>query len=148
VTTSDLTIKELKYGGKLMPWAAYVIAGNIVFLSGAEGRDPSKEQEYPDGTPAPAPMFASIEDQTQACLQKIVERVKDAGAKLENLAMFNFTLRNRTDWPVVQRVWTEFWDEHCPDINDRPRAAGIFITDVMMDRNEMLIDIWAIAYRP
>ncbi len=53
---SDLTIEPANYGGDQMPWAEYVIAGNIVFLSGAEGRDMSRKQEYPDGEPRFKPL--------------------------------------------------------------------------------------------
>ena len=40
-----------------------------------------------------------------------------------------------------------FWDEHCPDINRRPRA-GTLLTNVGLDRPDMLIEIEAIAYKP
>lgn len=51
MTESDLIIQEAHYGGDQMPWAEFVIAGNTVFLSGAEGRDMSRKQEYPGGEP-------------------------------------------------------------------------------------------------
>lgn len=145
---SGLTIGELRYGGKKMPWASYVVAGPFIFLSGTEGRDPSKEQEYPDGTPDDEPMFVGLEGQTRAALTKIVDRVREAGGSPEDIVIFNTCLRNRTDWPAYHQISTEFWREHCPDIVERPRAAGLFVTDVMMDRMEMLVDIWAIAYKP
>lgn len=131
-----------------MPWASYVIAGDFIWLSGAEGRNPDKEQEYPDGTPDPEPMFAGIQAQTLSVLTKLADRVEEAGSSCENFIQFHFCLRNRTDWPAVQEVWREFWSERCPDLLERPRAAGMFITDVMMDRLEMLIDVWATAYLP
>ncbi|HKP17330.1 MAG TPA: Rid family hydrolase [Gaiellaceae bacterium] len=144
---SDLTISPAEYGGDRMPWAEYVIAGNIVFLSGAEGRDVSKKQEYPDGEPAESPVYPTIEEQTRACLEKIVERVRKAGTTPENIAVINYYVTDRANWEAVWRTCVEFWGEHCPDINDRPRA-GTLLVNVGLDRPDMLIEIEAIAYKP
>ena len=57
MTESDLIIQEAHYGGDQMPWAEFVIAGNTVFLSGAEGRDMSTKQEYPGGEPPESPVY-------------------------------------------------------------------------------------------
>jgi enamine deaminase RidA (YjgF/YER057c/UK114 family) len=144
---SDLTIENAYYGGDQMPWAEYVLAGKIVFLSGAEGRDPSRKQEYPDGEPAESPVHEGIEAQTRACLEKIVERVRKAGTSPDNIAVINYYVTDRANWPAVWKTCQQFWDEHCPDINARPRA-GTLLTGVGLDRPDMLIEIEAIAYRP
>jgi enamine deaminase RidA (YjgF/YER057c/UK114 family) len=144
---SDLVIEKTYYGGDQMPWAEYVIAGNIVFLSGAEGRDMSKKQEYPDGEPSESPVYEGPEAQTRACLEKIVERVEKAGTTLENIAVINYYVTDRANWPAVWQTCRKFWAEHCPDINDRPRA-GTLLTNVGLDRPDMLIEIEAIAYKP
>jgi enamine deaminase RidA (YjgF/YER057c/UK114 family) len=53
------------YGGDLMPWANSVVAGNLIFLSGSEGRDPSRKQEYPEGIePKESPVVEGVEAQT------------------------------------------------------------------------------------
>lgn len=144
---SDLTIQEAHYGGDQMPWAEYVIAGNIVFLSGSEGRDMARKQEYPDGEPPTSPVYEGVEAQTRACLEKIVERVRKAGGKLENIAVINYYVTDRADWGAVWQACRDFWDEHCPDINQRPRA-GTLLTNVGLDRPDMRIEIEAIAYKP
>ncbi len=144
---SDLTIQDTYYGGDQMPWAEYVIAGNIVFLSGAEGRDMSRKQEYPDGEPAESPVYEGVEAQTRACLEKIVERVRKAGTTPENIAVINYYVTERANWAAVWQTCKAFWDEHCPDINRRPRA-GTLLTNIGLDRPDMLIEIEAIAYRP
>jgi enamine deaminase RidA (YjgF/YER057c/UK114 family) len=144
---SDLVIEKTYYGGDQMPWAEYVIAGNIVFLSGAEGRDMSKKQEYPDGEPPESPVYEGPEAQTRACLEKIAERVVKAGTSLENIAVINYYVTDRANWPAVWQTCQKFWDEHCPDINERPRA-GTLLTNVGLDRPDMLIEIEAIAYKP
>jgi enamine deaminase RidA (YjgF/YER057c/UK114 family) len=144
---SDLIIEEAHYGGDQMPWAEYVVAGNIVFLSGAEGRDRSRKQEYPDGEPSESPVYESVEAQTRACLEKILERVVKAGGKPENIAVINYYVTDRANWPAVWQACQAFWDEHCPDINRRPRA-GTLLTNAGLDRSDMLIEIEAIAYKP
>ena len=144
---SDLIVEPAHYGGDRMPWAEYVIAGPIVFLSGAEGRDMSRKQEYPDGEPAESPVYEGVEAQTRACLEKIVERARKAGSKPENIAVINYYVTDRANWPAVWRTCQTFWAEHCPDINARPRA-GTLLTNVGLDRPDMLIEIEAIAYRP
>ena len=141
---SDLIIEPAHYGGDQMPWAEYVIAGDIVFLSGAEGRDMSRKQEYPEGEPAESPVYEGVEAQTRACLEKIVERVRKAGSTPENIAVINYYVTDRANWPAVWRTCVDFWAEHCPDINDRPRA-GTLLTNVGLDRPDMLIEIEAIA---
>ena len=147
MSDSDLTIQDAHYGGDQMPWAEYVIAGNLVFLSGAEGRDMGRKQEYPDGEPSESPVYEGVEAQTRACLGKILERVVKAGCKPENIAVLNYYVRNRSDWQAVWQTCVEFWDERCPDINRRPRA-GTLLTNVGLDRPEMRVEIEAIAYRP
>ena len=147
MTESDLIIQDANYGGDQMPWAEYVIAGPIVFLSGAEGRDMAKKQEYPDGEPQESPVYEGIEAQTRACLGKIAERVVKAGSKPENIAVINYYVRDRADWPAAWQACVAFWDEHCPDINRRPRA-GTLLTNVGLDRPDMRIEIEAIAYKP
>lgn len=144
---SDLVIENAYYGGDQMPWAEYVAAGKILFLSGAEGRDMSKKQEYPDGEPAESPVYQGVEAQTRGCLSKIAERTLKAGAKLENIAVINYYVTDRDNWPAVWKTCREFWDEHCPDINERPRA-GTLLVNVGLDRPDMLIEIEAIAYKP
>lgn len=147
MASSDLIIQDTYYGGDQMPWAEHVIAGNIVFLSGAEGRDMSKKQEYPDGEPRESPVYEGVEAQTRACLEKIVERVVKAGSKPENIAVINYYVTDRANWPAVWKTCQAFWEEHCPDINRRSRA-GTLLTNVGLDRPDMLIEIEAIAYKP
>jgi enamine deaminase RidA (YjgF/YER057c/UK114 family) len=144
---SDLVIESTCYGGDQMPWAEYVVAGKIIFLSGAEGRDVTRKQEYPGGEPAESPVHDGVEAQTWACLDKIAERVIKAGTRLENIAVLNYYVTDRANWPVVWKTCRRFWEENCPDINARPRA-GTLLTNVGLDRPDMLIEIEAIAYRP
>lgn len=147
MSDTDLVISDAFYGGDQMPWAEYVIAGNIVFLSGAEGRDPMRKQEYPEGEPNESPVHQGIEAQTRACLTKIVERARKAGAKLENIAVLNYYLQHAADWEPAWRTVRDFWTEHCPDINEHPRA-GTLLRSVSLDRPDMRIEIEAIAYLP
>ena len=144
---SDLQIENAHYGGDQMPWAEYVVAGKIIFLSGAEGRDMARKQEYPDGEPEASPVYEGVAAQTRACLEKIAERVVKAGSTLENIAVINYYVTQRDNWPTVWQTCRDFWEEHCPDINARPRA-GTLLVNVGLDRPDMLIEIEAIAYRP
>jgi enamine deaminase RidA (YjgF/YER057c/UK114 family) len=88
-----------------------------------------------------------VEAQARAALEKIVERVVRAGSKPENIAVINYYVTDRANWPAVWKTCREFWEEHCPDINRRPRA-GTLLTNVGLDRPDMLIEIEAIAYKP
>jgi enamine deaminase RidA (YjgF/YER057c/UK114 family) len=106
-----------------------------------------KKQEYPDGEPAESPVYKGAAAQTKACLSKIAERTVKGGAKLENIATINYFVTDRANWPEVWKACQEFWDEHCPDINERPRA-GTLLVNVGLDRPDMLIEIEATAYLP
>lgn len=144
---TDLIIADTYYGGDQMPWAEYVIAGNIVFLSGAEGRDMTKKQEYPGPEDPGGAVYQGVEAQTRACLDKIVERVRKLDLKLENIAVINYYVVNRSDWPAIWQTCRAFWEEHCPHILEHPRT-GTLLTQIGLDRPDMLIEIKAIAYRP
>lgn len=128
-----------------MPWANYIISGNLVFLSGAEGRDPNKKQEYPELVePAESPVPPSLEEQTLIVWNKIRERLKDAGSSLENIIVINYYVQRREYWQPALRVMTEYWKKNCPDILVRPRV-GTLLTDVGLDREDMKIEIEVIA---
>ncbi len=128
-----------------MPWANSIISGNLVFLSGAEGRDPNKKQEYPELVePAESPVPASVEEQTLIIWNKIKERLEDVGSSLENIIVINYYLQKREYWQPALRVMMEYWRKNCPDILERPRV-GTLLTNVGLDREDMKIEIEVIA---
>jgi enamine deaminase RidA (YjgF/YER057c/UK114 family) len=129
------------YAGDKMPWASYIKSGNLIFLSGSEARDPNKKQEYPElAEPPESPVPESVEEQTLIVWNKIKERLKDAGASLEDIIVINYYLQKREYWKPALRVMEKFWKENCPDILERPRV-GTLLTNVGLDREDMKIEI-------
>ncbi|MDA4131171.1 MAG: Rid family hydrolase [Thaumarchaeota archaeon] len=136
------------YAGDKMPWANYVASGNLIFLSGAEGRNPNKKQEYPALIePKESPVPPTVEEETLNIWKKIKERLEDAGTSLENIIVINYYVQKRDYWHDAYRVMEKFWKENCPDILERPRA-GTLLTEIGLDRADMKIEIEVIAELP
>ena len=111
---ADITIENCYYGGDQMPWAEYAIVGDLIFLSGAEGRDMSEEAGVPgqeEAHPSLPYRRGRRAAQTKACLSKIAERTIKAGAsRLENIFRHQL-LRHRPSRLArsLERPAMKFW---------------------------------------
>jgi enamine deaminase RidA (YjgF/YER057c/UK114 family) len=68
-----------------MVWGKGAVAGQFVFLSGAEAR--SDEEDVP---------LPGIKAQTELALERIKQRLTEAGASLENVVKFVWYLSDRS----------------------------------------------------
>ena len=117
-----------------LPFAQATVAGGFMFVC-CVGLDRSGQFAVGD-----------VRAQTQACLDNICALIEAAGGTMRDIVKCTVYVTDRANWPAVWRTCVDFWAEHCPDINDRPRA-GTLLTNVGLDRPDMLIEIEAIAYR-
>jgi enamine deaminase RidA (YjgF/YER057c/UK114 family) len=139
------------HGGKKMAWTtghAVWNPGGIVFLSGAEGRDPDTDK-----------VREGIKAQAKLALERIKERLEDFGTSLENiLHIFYFVVgpdfpngvQGDQKWKDVGEVLTQFWkDNGVPQFcygNCPPAATLLGISALAL--KEMLIEIQVVAALP
>jgi enamine deaminase RidA (YjgF/YER057c/UK114 family) len=122
------------HAGRTMVWGKGAVAGNFVFLSGAEAR--SDEEDIP---------VAGIKAQTELALDRVKARLTEAGASLENVVKFVWYLTDR-------RLESEFYEardgwlaRNCkPLVDERSYASTLLI--VGLAREDMLVEIDCIAY--
>ncbi|HET6866907.1 MAG TPA: RidA family protein [Solirubrobacteraceae bacterium] len=124
----------LVYAGRPMAWGKGAVAGDFVFLSGAEAR--SEESDVP---------VEGIKAQTELCLDRIKQRLTEAGASLENVVKFVWYLTDRS-------LEMEFYDardgwlaRNCKSLVDERSYASTLLI-VGLAREDMLVEIDCIAY--
>jgi len=124
----------VEQGGNIMLWGRGAVAGDFVFLSGVTGR--SDETDIP---------LEGIEAQTNLALDRIDQRLKDAGTSFENSVKFIWYIQDRSvkeRFLATRDAWLE---KHYPAmLRERSYAATELF--VGLDLPEMLIEIDCIAY--
>ena len=139
------------HAGKKMAWTtghAVWNMGGIVFLSGAEGRDPD--------TDIPRP---TIKAQAKLALERIKARLEEFGTSLDNILHlwyyivgpdFPNGVQEDQKWKDVTQALDEFWTESgVPQFcgaNSPPAATLLGISSLA--QKGMLIEILAVAVLP
>jgi len=122
--------------GKEMVWGKGAVAGGFVFLSGAEGRD--------DKTNVPV---SGIKAQTELALERIRERLEEAGTSLENVVKFVWYLSDRSQEQAFYDARDGWLAKNAPNLfKERSYASTLLI--VGLARYDMLVEIDCIAYVP
>jgi enamine deaminase RidA (YjgF/YER057c/UK114 family) len=115
-------------------WGKGAVAGDYVFLSGAEAR--SDEDDVP---------VAGIRAQTELALDRIETRLEEAGASLANVVKFVWYLRDRSLESEFYEARDGWLERHCePLLDERSYASTLLI--VGLAREDMLVEIDCIAY--
>ena len=139
------------HAGKKMEWTtgcAVWNMGGIVFLSGAEGRDPDTDIPSPD-----------IKVQTKLALEKIKTRLEEFGTSLDNILHvwyyvvgpdFPNGVQYDQKWINACMTMDEFWTENgVPQFcGDKTPLAGTLVGITGLGRKEMLIEIQVVAALP
>ncbi len=119
-----------------MVWGKGAVAGGFVFLSGAEGRD--------DKTNVPV---SGIKAQTELALERIRERLEEAGTSLENVVKFVWYLSDRSQEQAFYDARDGWLAKNAPNLfKERSYASTLLI--VGLARYDMLVEIDCIAYVP
>jgi len=122
------------YGGKEMVWGKGAVAGNFVFLSGVEGR--SEESNIP---------VQGIKAQTELALDRIKERLEEAGTTIENTVKFVWYLADRSQEQEFYAARDGWLAKNAPKLlHERSYASTLLI--VGLARYDMLVEIDCIAY--
>lgn len=124
----------IEHAGELMPWGKGCVAGDFVFLSGAEARA--------EDTDAPPP---GVKAQTELALERIKGRLAEAGASLDQVVKLVWYLSDRAleqDFYEARDGWLA---ANCPSLlRERSYASTLLI--VGLARADMLVEIDCFAY--
>jgi enamine deaminase RidA (YjgF/YER057c/UK114 family) len=124
----------ITHAGQTMVWGKGAVAGDFVFLSGAEARA--------DDTDTPV---RGVKAQTELCLERIKQRLNEAGATLDDVVKFVWYLRERElieDFYEARDGWL---DRNCPSlVRERSYASTLLI--VGLAKEDMLVEIDCLAY--
>lgn len=124
----------IEHAGEVMVWGKGAVAGDFVFLSGAEAR--SDESDSPvEGAKA----------QTELALERIKARLEEAGATLENVVKFVWYLKDRSLIPDFYEARDGWLERNCPSlVRERSYASTLLIVGLALE--EMLVEIDCFAY--
>ena len=127
--TSKRGLGLIQHAGRTMVWGKGAVAGGMVFLSGADARG--------DGDDVPV---QGITAQTELALERIKERLVEAGTGLDNVVKFVWYLTDRShidDFYAARDGWLE---RHAPSlVRERSYASTLLI--VGLAREDMLVEI-------
>jgi len=124
----------IEHGGHVMVWGKGAVAGDFVFLSGAEARA-SDTDETVEGVKA----------QTELARERGKERLGEAGARLDQVVKFVWFLKDRNmieDFYDARDGWLE---RNAPAlVRERSYASTLLIVELAKD--DMLVEIDCYAY--
>ena len=122
------------HAGETMPWGKGAVAGDFVFLSGAEAR--SDEADVP---------LEGVKAQTELALERIKQRLTEAGASLENVVKFVWYLTDRSFEAEFYEARDGWLARNCKSLVDERSYASTLLI-VGLAREDMLVEIDCIAY--
>jgi enamine deaminase RidA (YjgF/YER057c/UK114 family) len=126
----------IRHGGKLMPWGKGAVAGNFIFLSGAEAR--AEDTDVPP---------KGIRAQTELALNRVEKRLEEAGSSMDNVVKLVWYLKNRADEKVFYEARDDWLGKHAPTLlRERSYASTLLI--VGLARRDMLVEVDCTAYIP
>ena len=124
----------IEYGGETMVWGKGAVAGDFVFLSGAEAR--ADETDIP---------VEGVRAQTELCLERIKQRLTEVGVPLNQVVKFTWYLRDReliSEFYESRDGWLE---RNCASLlRERSYASTLLI--VGLAKPDMLVEIDCVAY--
>jgi enamine deaminase RidA (YjgF/YER057c/UK114 family) len=128
---------DIHYGGKRMAWGKGAAAGGTIYLSGADGADP-KTGEFPK----------DVAGQTRMALEKISQRLSEAGSDLQHVVRMVFYVVGRENVEAFRSARREWMSSRRPKI-EVPHFASTLLVVAGLASPEMFveIDVTAVAKR-
>lgn len=124
----------IEHAGQVMVWGKGAVAGDFVFLSGAEAR--SSEHDEP---------VTGVKAQTELALDRIKTRLEEAGATLDQVVKLVWYLSDRDLIPDFYEARDGWLGRHAPALlAERSYASTLLI--VGLARADMLVEIDCYAY--
>jgi enamine deaminase RidA (YjgF/YER057c/UK114 family) len=110
-------------------FAASVVAGNLIFVSGCQGQNDETVQ-------VETGVFA---EQMLIALDKVRASMEQAGSSMNNVIKTLLLLKRREDYPAMRRTEFEYYQRHAPLLVDDPPASTVMIVE--LGKPEYLIEI-------
>jgi enamine deaminase RidA (YjgF/YER057c/UK114 family) len=110
-------------------FAASVVAGNLIFVSGCQGQNDETVRVETD----------VFEEQMIIALDKVRKCMEEAGSSMDNVIKTSMLLKRREDYPAMRRTEFEYYQMHAPMLVEDPPASTVMI--VGLGRPEYLIEI-------
>ena len=123
----------LVYAGKKQPFAKSVVAGNLVFLSGANGQTVETGEVSSD----------NVKEQMIVALDKMRVAMEEAGSSMNNVVKTIMCLRHVKDYSIMRKTELEYYQKHAPLLVEDPPASTF--AQVNMQKPGNLIEIDAIG---
>lgn len=120
--------------GVKKPYAKCVVVGNMIFISGMNGRDAKTGKV----------VSPTIEGQTWYALEQINQAVKEAGGLLKNLVKMTTYLKDMKDYQGYRDTERKYFLEHAPELVENPVASTV-IQVASLPKEDFLIEIEAIG---
>lgn len=125
----------IRHGDEVMVWGKGAVAGGFVFLSGAEARS--------DDTDEPV---EGVRAQTELALERIRERLAEAGATLDDVVKFVWYLSDRALIGEFYEARDGWLERHAPAlVRERSYASTLLIVGLAKEEMLVEIDCWAYA---
>jgi enamine deaminase RidA (YjgF/YER057c/UK114 family) len=134
VSTAKRGLGKIVHAGEEMVWGKGAAAGGFVFLSGAEARADDTDEAV-EGVAA----------QTELALDRVKQRLEEAGATLEDVVKLVWYLSDRGLIDEFYATRDGWLGRNAPDLlRDRSYASTLLI--VGLAKEEMLVEIDCVAY--
>ncbi len=114
-------------GGRKLSLSKAVRAGDYVFLTG--------QIPFKDGEPMTS---GTIEEQTRVVLDLITETLGEAGCTRDDVVKAMVWLRERTDFPGFNEVYSEYFPTD-------PPARSAVLNELLVD---VRVEVEVVAYKP
>lgn len=123
----------VEQGGQIMVWGKGAVAGDFVFLSGAEAR--SDETDEP---------LEGVTAQTHLALARIKTRLGEAGANLDQVVKFVWYLKDRDLIDEFYDARDGWLERNAPSlVRERSYASTLLIVGLAKEDMLVEIDCWA-----
>jgi 2-iminobutanoate/2-iminopropanoate deaminase len=132
--TAKQGLGHIEHAGRTMVWGKGTTAGGFVFLSGTDGRRPQTDL-----------VAGGIEAQTELCLEKVKERLEEAGARLEDVVRFGWYVTDPSLTEQFKEARDRWLERNAPSLlHERSYASTLIVAGLA--RADMLVEIDCIAY--
>jgi enamine deaminase RidA (YjgF/YER057c/UK114 family) len=123
----------IEHAGEVMVWGKGAVAGDFVFLSGAEAR--SDETDEP---------VEGVTAQTHLALERIKSRLAEAGATLDQVVKFVWYLKDRSLIEEFYEARDGWLERNAPNLlRERSYASTLLIVGLAQEDMLVEIDCWA-----
>ena len=124
----------LYYGGTREPFARSVTAGNMVFTSGIDPRNP--ETGIIDSN--------VVEEQMAVVLDKVGYAMEEAGGSMKDIIKNTVLLKDRKHYAAVRKAEVEYYRKRAPGLVNGPPASTV-IMPASLTHSQALVEVEVIG---